>query len=125
MLFRSKKDNTIYLVEIKYNDDHDTGKFVNINRKVIKTYAYIKRFFPNDKVVPILFYFTNKISKGNIYIPEQSNIYRGSKFFSTFLNIDYNEIDNYFLSISESPEVISSFDNLYHKVIIYDEKRKY
>lgn len=43
LLFRDKKTNKIYYLEIKYNDDHDTGKFVDINRKFIKTYAYLAR----------------------------------------------------------------------------------
>jgi hypothetical protein len=37
-LFRANREQVVYL-EIKYNDDHDTGKFVDINRKFIKTYA--------------------------------------------------------------------------------------
>jgi hypothetical protein len=40
LLFKNKSDRYYYL-EIKYNDDHDTGKFVGINRKFIKTYAYL------------------------------------------------------------------------------------
>jgi hypothetical protein len=35
-LFQASTGQTVYL-EIKYNDDHDTGKFVDINRKFIKT----------------------------------------------------------------------------------------
>lgn len=31
-----KRHDNIYYVEVKYNDDHDTGKFENINRKFIK-----------------------------------------------------------------------------------------
>ena len=40
ILFKNLKSNTYYYVEVKYNDDHDTGKFVDINRKFLKTYAY-------------------------------------------------------------------------------------
>ena len=32
VLFRNKETNIYYYVEIKYNDDHDTGKFIDINR---------------------------------------------------------------------------------------------
>ena len=32
-------DGLIVYTELKYNDDHDTGKFVDINRKFIKTWA--------------------------------------------------------------------------------------
>ena len=37
-LFQCSDESYVY-VEIKYNDDHDTGKFVDINRKIIKTFA--------------------------------------------------------------------------------------
>lgn len=79
LLFRDKKTNKIYYLEIKYNDDHDTGKFVDINRKFIKTYAYLARELgikTSDEFVPIIFFFTNKKMKGNIYVPEHTNIKR-------------------------------------------------
>ena len=45
LLFKDKETGIIYYLESKYNDDHDTGKFVDINRKFIKTYAYLCREF--------------------------------------------------------------------------------
>lgn len=107
-------------MEIKYNDDHDTGKFVDINRKFIKTYAYLVREFGvknTDDLIPILFFFTNKKMKGNIYVPEKSNIRRGKKFFDEFLHIRYEEVDEYLSSLSESDDVIKMFDILYHRVM--------
>ena len=62
LLFKDKETGVIYYLEMKYNDDHDTGKFVDINRKLIKTYAYLTREFnitSKEKLVPILFFFTN------------------------------------------------------------------
>ncbi|MDY6119793.1 MAG: hypothetical protein SPI03_00425 [Campylobacter sputorum] len=53
LLFKDK-NNKIYYLEIKYNDDHDTGKFMDINRKFIKTYAYLVREL-NQDIKPILF----------------------------------------------------------------------
>ena len=85
--FYSKLTGKYFYVEIKYNDDHDTGKFVDINRKFLKTYAgLVNHFKVNDinTFKPILYYFTKKIMKGNIYIPETTNIYRGDKLFSEF-----------------------------------------
>lgn len=43
ILFKNKETGIVYYLEVKYNDDHDTGKFVDINRKFIKTYAYLVR----------------------------------------------------------------------------------
>lgn len=120
LLFRDKTTGTIYYLESKYNDDHDTGKFVDINRKFIKTYAYLCREFHATnatQIVPILFFFTNKKMKGNIYIPETTNIKRGKKFFDEFLHISYDEVDRYLSTLSESEEVIAMFDELYRKVV--------
>ncbi len=120
LLFRDIHADVYYYLECKYNDDHDTGKFVDINRKFIKTYAYLVRelgISSVGKLVPILFFFTNKKMKGNIYIPEKMNIYRGKAFFDKFLNVRYEEVDQYLLNLSESPETIKAFRALYEKIV--------
>lgn len=120
LLYRDKKTNKIYYLEIKYNDDHDTGKFVDINRKFIKTYAYLLNKMHTeryDDIIPILFYFNEKKMKGNIYIPEEKNIMRGSKFFKEFLDIEYLEVQNYLHKLSESDENVQLFNELYRKIM--------
>lgn len=118
ILFRNKVTNTYYYMEIKYNDDHDTDKFVGINRKLLKTYAYLQRHLGgNVNLKPILFYFNNKKMKGNIYLPENEVIYRGKRFFDEFTNIRYEDMDNCMKNISESPETIKAFNDLYEKVV--------
>lgn len=120
LLFKDKESNIIYYLEIKYNDDHDTGKFVDINRKFIKTYAYLAKelnISNSEELVPILFFFNNKKLKGNIYVPEGINIKRGEKFFKEFLTIDYNNIDSYMKSLSESEEITNMFHDLYQNVM--------
>lgn len=117
LLFEDKETNIIYYLEIKYNDDHDTGKFIDINRKFIKTFAYLSNEFKKIEIVPILFFFNNKKMKGNIYIPESSNIRRGKRFFDEFLSIKYDDVDNCLQNISESAYVIKMFDDLYKKVM--------
>ncbi|MFV9451744.1 HinfI family type II restriction enzyme [Mycoplasma sp. 4463] len=119
LLFKDKETNKIYYLEIKYNDDHDTGKFVDINRKFIKTYAYLVNEFhisDYEEIVPILFFFTNKKMKGNIYVPEKSNIRRGEAFFKEFLSIKYDEIDKYLSETAEDPETLKMFDDLYNEI---------
>lgn len=123
LLFRKKDTGKIYYLEMKYHDDHDSGKFVDINRKFIKTYAYLTKEFQikkYDDVVPILFFFTNKRRLGNIYIPESTNIRRGESFFSEFLNIKYSTIEKYMTEVSEDKETIDMFNKLY-KTIIEDK----
>lgn len=117
ILFQNKQTGVIYYLEVKYNDDHDTGKFVDINRKFIKTYAYLVRELPNAKIEPILFFFNNKKMKGNIYVPENTNIRRGKAFFDEFLSIKYEDVDLYMRNLSESPENIKAFDDLYKKIM--------
>ena len=117
--FKDKKSGILYYVETKYNDDHDTGKFVDINRKFIKTYAgLVKILNIKDKnfLKPILYYLMKKIMKGNIYVPEEKYIYRGDKLFKEFFNTKYEDLDNYLKNISEDKEILDIFDNLYKKV---------
>lgn len=120
LLFRNRNTGEIFYLEIKYNDDHDTGKFVDINRKLIKTYAYLVREFEISTIrglTPILFFFNNKKMKGNIFIPEKTNIFRGERFFNEFLSkISYEELSNFMENLSESYKVRQMFDELYDNV---------
>jgi len=124
LLFRNKETNVYYYLEIKYNDDHDTGKFVDINRKFIKTSAYLineLNITSIENFKPILFFFNNKKMKGNIYIPESSNIYRGKRFFDEFLDINYSDVEEYMANLSESEATVEAFNNLYDKVMNYNK----
>lgn len=119
VLFTDNTSGITYYVEIKYNDDHDTGKFVDINRKLLKTYAYLVDalgIYDSKKFRPMLFYFTNKRMKGNIYIPEKE-IYRGARFFNSFTTVTYNQLEDYMLTVSEDKETIRQFNDLYDTVI--------
>lgn len=93
LLFKNKLNNCYYYVEIKYNDDHDTGKFENINRKFLKTYAYLfsrLNLTDIDKIKPILLYFNNK-KKINWYLPKKY-IMDGSEFVNNFTQVDFEWI---------------------------------
>ncbi len=120
LLFRDKISGRYYYLEIKYNDDHDTGKFIDINRKFIKTYAYLVRelgVLRVEDLTPILFFFNNKRMKGNLYIPENTNIRRGANFFDEFItDVKYTDLSNFMSSLSESRQVKEMFDKLYIKV---------
>ena len=119
LLFRDKKSKIFYYVEVKYNDDHDTGKFVDINRKFIKTYAGLVKKLNIQNVFelkPILYYFNRKIMKGNIYVPEKNYIYRGEKLFDEFFTIKYSDLDSCLKNVSEDKEIVRIFDNLYKKI---------
>lgn len=118
-LFKLASDQIVYL-EIKYNDDHDTGKFVDINRKFIKTYAGLVNALEIENVEdlkPILYYFNPVKRWGPIYVPS-SNIYRGSQLFDAFFETRFQDIDNYLRQLEDDEEVIRIFDDLY-KLIRY------
>jgi len=119
LIFKDLRTDIIYYIEIKYNDDHDTGKFIDINRKFIKTYAgIINKFgiYDKTKLKPILYYFNNKIMKGNIYLPESYYILRGNGLFKSLFTITYEEIDYELKRISNDDEILKLFDDLYNKI---------
>lgn len=120
LLFKDKNTNKYYYLEIKFNDDHDSGKFVDINRKFIKTYGYLLNELPlnhNGQLIPLLFFFNNKLMKGNIFLPEETNIRRGEKFFNEFLSIDYDDLREYLENFSQREETLKEFEHLYHQIM--------
>ena len=120
VLFQTDDDNYVY-VEIKYNDDHDTGKFESINRKFIKTFAGLVNELEIDtksQLKPILYYFNPTKRYGPIYVPS-SNIYRGSRLFDEYFETKYEDVDKYLREIGDDPEIIRVFDNMYERVRNY------
>jgi len=116
-LFKNSDGQVIYL-EIKYNDDHDTGKFVDINRKFLKTYAgLLNRLAIDDPqtLKPILYYFNPQKRWGPIYVPT-SNIFRGPQLFEAYFSIKFDDINQYLKTLGTDPEVIGIFDNLYKNI---------
>lgn len=116
-LFRSRSGEIVFL-EIKYNDDHDTGKFVDINRKFIKTYAGLVNLLEIDEVSqlkPILYYFNPIKRWAPIYVPS-SNIYRGSKLFDEYFEIGFSDIDAFLRNLGDDKDIMRIFDELYRSV---------
>lgn len=111
-------DGLIVYTELKYNDDHDTGKFVDINRKFIKTWAGLAvryQIQSTSELFPILYYFNPKKRYGPIYAPSK-NIVRGAQLFERFLHISYDDVDGYLSEIGDDPEILAIFDNMYNMV---------
>lgn len=124
LLFKDEKDN-YYYVEIKYNDDHDSGKAPDICRKFIKTYAYLSKelgLTDSKKLKPILFFFTDKY-RANTYLPEikgdynNCNIYRGERFFNQFLSVKYKDVVDALHNFSETDENYKRFTDLYNDIM--------
>ncbi len=116
-LFKTNSGEIVYL-EIKYNDDHDTGKFVDINRKFIKTYAglinYLEISTPSD-IKPILYYFNPIKRWGPIYTPSK-NVYRGSQLFDEYFETKFTDIDQYLQNLGDDEEIVGIFDDLYQRI---------
>lgn len=111
-------DGQIIFLEIKYNDDHDTGKFVDINRKFLKTYAGLVNLLnieSRSQLKPIIYYFNPTKRWGPIYVPTD-HILRGTQLFDTYFSTSYDEIDAYMRQIGEDPEIIQIFDGLYASI---------
>jgi len=116
-LFRTNDGLMVY-TELKYNDDHDTGKFADINRKFIKTWAGLAvRLGINkpDELLPIIYYFNPTKRYGPIHTPGR-NIMRGSQFFDRFLKIKYSDVNQYLSVIGDDPEILTVFDSMYQHV---------
>jgi hypothetical protein len=99
-------------------NDHDTGKFADINRKFIKTWAGLSvhlKIKKPDQLFPIIYYFNSTKRYGPIHTPSR-NIMRGSQLFDAFLQTDYNEVDQYLSEIGDDPEILKIFDDLYSTV---------
>ncbi len=111
-------DGLIVYTELKYNDDHDTGKFVDINRKFIKTWAGLAvryQIQSTRELLPILYYFNPRKRYGPIYAPSK-NIMRGAQLFERFLHINYDDVDGYLSEIGDDPEILAIFDRMYNTV---------
>lgn len=111
-------DGLVVYTELKYNDDHDTGKFVDINRKFIKTWAGLAvryQIQSTNQLLPILYYFNPKKRYGPIYVPSK-NIMRGAQLFEQFLHISYDDVDGYLSEIGDDPEILAIFDKMYNVV---------
>lgn len=108
-LFTTITPGQYYYLEIKYNDDHDTGKFTDINRKLLKTYAGLVHKLGVQKKEdfhPFLFYFNYyRRYYPSPYLREGIEILRGEELFDKFdFSITYKEIGNKLGEIEEKLE---------------------
>lgn len=125
-LFRHKVEGKYYYVEIKYNDDHDTGKFMDINRKMLKTYAGLVRYLnvkDKKEFKPILYYFNYyKRYYPSPYLREGIEILRGEELFQKFnLPISYGEVET---KLSELEDRLESRFNDFREQIFKRVKER-
>ena len=121
LLFKDLETGDLYFYEAKYNDDHDTGKFKNLNQKVLDTYASLLNIL-NDKerdiLIANLMYFTETVRYGPQYIPKEHQR-RGGEFFKKHLNYDISYLDElYKLAANEMEPLLQDK----YKEIVIDKK---
>jgi hypothetical protein len=116
-LFITDKGLMVY-TELKYNDDHDTGKFADINRKFIKTWAGLAvrlKITRTDQLFPIIYYFNSTKRYGPIHTPSR-NIMRGPQLFDKYLQTKYADVYQCLSNIGDDPEILKIYDDLYKRV---------
>ena len=85
LLMRDEERDVFYFVEMKYCDDHDTGKYRDINRKFLYTFAGLVRMLrirEKNKFIPVIYYLEDGLIKyENVFLVEGENVLRGKQFF--------------------------------------------
>ena len=114
LLFTDKNNQLVY-VELKFNDDHDTGKHPDIYRKVLKTGLAIEQFV-SKPVLPCVYYFNAGQRNLISYLPA-SQRFSGSEFFERYLTVDYSLVSNRLKHLSETDEVKARFQALADSVL--------
>lgn len=101
------KENTVYLIEQKIRDDHDStkkrGQFDNFRKK----YTLLKRKFPNHNVNATMWFIDDSLVKNKNYYLQEANaentagitlniLYGSALFYDVFSRIDvWHEICSY------------------------------
>jgi len=89
-LLLKQKGGSLILVELKFNDDHDTGKRPDIYRKVLLTADGLRREL-RKPVTPMVCYFNSDALPGVRYLPD-SQVVNGEKLLKKFAEIEFNEV---------------------------------
>lgn len=117
----NKETNTYHYIEIKYNDDHDTGKFENINRKFMKTALGIYKLEQEKQTdqiqfYPMLYYFNDDIRYHSPFLREGVDVIRGKQLFEKLdiTNLSYGELETEFDRLTYSLE--SRFDEIKNRI---------
>lgn len=108
-----------YYIEVKYNDDHDTGKFEDINRKAIKTYAALANElnFKSKQDFGLIIYYFNPHRRyyPSPYLRDGVEVLRGNELFKKFkLGVSYKIVETELSRLNKKLE--TRFDD-YAKLI--------
>lgn len=100
LLFQTRGGKLTF-VEVKYNDDHDTGKYPDIYRKALKTGIALE--LETKKPVETFVYYFNPGERNLIkYFPNSNQLY-GEDFFAKYRLGSYQQVCS---EISKYQEII-------------------
>ena len=109
LLFQTRGGKMFYF-EVKYNDDHDTGKYPDIYRKALKTGISLE--LQTKKPVETFIYYFNSGERNLIkYFPASNQLY-GKVFFTKF------RLGSYRLVCSEITKFQKVIDMKFKKLFI-------
>lgn len=115
-----RKGQDIFLLEMKYEDNHDTGKLPSIYRKLFTTYFALRTHFQDKyRIRPFLFYFSESKRWDSKYLIEGRHVLRGKQFWKKFTNIDFENVKKAFAEVANDREVLERFKHLKEKINNY------
>ncbi len=127
LLFRSPATGQLVYVELKYNDDHDTGKFDSINEKMLRTWAGLVHHFretikSKDDLVPVLYYF-NDSQRYSSYLPKRY-VLRGPELFERFFDdrTAYDSLTAALAKISNESTYWEHLDDILRSILELKDK---
>jgi len=106
LLFRDSDGQMTY-VELKFNDDHDTGKHPDIFRKIIKTGLAIE-VQVQEPVLPCVYFFNPGERNLVKFLPDGQRFF-GRSFFERFLSVDYGGVAEALSKVGSDPAVQRRF----------------
>jgi len=111
VFLKNPENETYYYIEVKYNDDHDTGKYENINRKFIRTAAGLYRLIhqstgKDSRFKPLLYYFNDTTKFVCHYLKDGEDVLRGGQLLEYFgiTNFTYKDLRQEFENSSVNLE---------------------
>jgi hypothetical protein len=111
LLFRDGSGQLVY-IEVKFNDDHDTGKHPDIFRKILKT-GFAIEVHEGEPVLPCVYFFNPGERNLVKFLPDEQRLF-GRDFFERYLTVDYDEVARALMDVGNDPAVQRRFIDLFH-----------
>ncbi len=121
LLFRDTSGQMIY-VELKFNDDHDSGKHPDIFRKILKTGLAIE-VQVQEPVLPCVYFFNPGERNLVRFLPDEQRLY-GPDFFERYLTVEYEEVADALSKVSVDTAVQERFVNFFLGTMDYTKSRE-